>query len=80
MIDSDFAIKSALEEIFPVSGEPDWQEVVVAATAKRRVPRRAFVATLTAAVHDDIPGDWDARRIDIAMRDEDNGRVSMVQS
>jgi DNA replication and repair protein RecF len=34
---------------------------------------------VTAAVHDDVPGDWDARRIDIAMRDEDTGRVSMVQ-
>jgi DNA replication and repair protein RecF len=30
-------------------------------------------------VHDDIPADWDARRIDIAMRDEDTGQVSMVQ-
>jgi DNA replication and repair protein RecF len=34
---------------------------------------------VTAAVHDDVPGDWDARRIDIAMSDEDSGRVSMVQ-
>jgi DNA replication and repair protein RecF len=34
---------------------------------------------VTAAVHDDIPSDWDARRIDIALRDEDSGRVSMVQ-
>jgi DNA replication and repair protein RecF len=34
---------------------------------------------VTAAVHDDIPSDWDVRRIDIAMRDEDTGRVSMVQ-
>ena len=28
---------------------------------------------MTAAVHDDIPADWDARRIDITMRDEDSG-------
>jgi len=31
-------------------------------------------------VHDGIPSDWDARRIEITMRDEDTGRVSMVQS
>jgi DNA replication and repair protein RecF len=30
-------------------------------------------------VHDDIPSDWDARRIDIIMRDDDAGTVSMVQ-
>jgi len=34
---------------------------------------------VTAAVYDDIPSDWDARRIDIIMRDEDAGTVSMVQ-
>ncbi len=35
---------------------------------------------VTAAVHDDIPADWDARRIEIAMRDDDTGRTSMVSS
>jgi DNA replication and repair protein RecF len=34
---------------------------------------------VTAAVHEDIPADWDARRIDIAMRDDDTGRVSVVE-
>ena len=34
---------------------------------------------MTAAVADDIPGDWDARRIEITMRDDDSGRVSMVE-
>lgn len=48
--------------------------------------RRALVAVassaeqvlVTAAVHDDIPADWDARRIRIGMRDEDTGRTSEV--
>jgi DNA replication and repair protein RecF len=34
---------------------------------------------VTAAVHDDIPTDWDVRRVEIAMRDDDNGRISEVQ-
>jgi DNA replication and repair protein RecF len=33
---------------------------------------------VTAAVADDIPSDWDARRIEITMRDDDSGRVSVV--
>lgn len=33
---------------------------------------------VTAAVGDDIPADWDARRIEIRMVDEDSGRTSMV--
>jgi len=33
---------------------------------------------VTAAVGDDIPRDWDARRIEITMRDGDSGRVSVV--
>lgn len=35
---------------------------------------------VTAAVGDDIPADWDARRIEITMRDEDGGRISMVDA
>ena len=34
---------------------------------------------VTAAVGDDIPSDWDARRIGITMRDEDGGRISAVE-
>jgi DNA replication and repair protein RecF len=30
-------------------------------------------------VADDIPSDWDARRIGITMRDDDSGRVSAVE-
>jgi DNA replication and repair protein RecF len=29
-------------------------------------------------VHDDIPADWDARRVEITMRDDDAGRISEV--
>lgn len=53
-------------------------------TARRQalanVAANAEQVLVTAAVHDDIPSDWDARRIDITMRDEDTGRVSTVQS
>jgi DNA replication and repair protein RecF len=52
-------------------------------TARRQalanVAADAEQVLVTAAVHDDIPSDWDARRIEITMRDEDTGRVSMVQ-
>jgi len=34
---------------------------------------------VTAAVAEDIPGGWDARRIEIGMRDDDTGRISMVE-
>ncbi len=34
---------------------------------------------VTAAVADDIPAGWDARRVTIASRDDDSGRVSVVQ-
>jgi DNA replication and repair protein RecF len=46
--------------------------------ALANVAANAEQVLVTAAVHDDIPADWDARRIEITMRDEDNGRVSMV--
>jgi len=47
--------------------------------ALANVAANAEQVLVTAAVHDDIPADWDARRVDITMRDEDTGRVSMVQ-
>ena len=43
----------------------------VAATAEQ--------VLVTAAVADDIPAGWDARRVTIGSRDEDSGRVSVVQ-
>ncbi|VEG37504.1 DNA replication and repair protein RecF [Mycolicibacterium flavescens] len=33
---------------------------------------------VTAAVSEDVPADWDARRIGVTMRDEDSGRISVV--
>jgi DNA replication and repair protein RecF len=35
---------------------------------------------VTAAVLDDVPRDWDAKRVTIALRDDDNGPVSEVQT
>ena len=53
-------------------------------TARRRalaeVAASAEQVLVTAAVGEDIPADWDARRIEITMRDEDGGRISMVES
>jgi len=52
-------------------------------TARRNalagVAASAEQVLVTAAVADDIPADWDARRIEITMRDEDGGRVSVVE-
>jgi DNA replication and repair protein RecF len=51
-------------------------------TARRRaladVASSAEQVLVTAAVVEDIPGGWDARRIEISMRDDDNGRISTV--
>jgi DNA replication and repair protein RecF len=48
--------------------------------ALANVAASAEQVLVTAAVHDDIPADWDARRVEITMQDDDTGRVSMVQS
>ncbi len=51
-------------------------------SARRRalaqVAASAEQVLVTAAVHDDVPQDWDVRRVEIAMRDSDSGRVSEV--
>ena len=51
--------------------------------ARRRavanVAASAEQVLVTAAVAEDVPGDWDARRIEISMRDDDAGRISMVE-
>jgi DNA replication and repair protein RecF len=51
--------------------------------ARRRalagVASSAEQVLVTAAVAEDIPGDWDARRIEISMGDDDTGRISMVE-
>ena len=52
-------------------------------TARRaalsQVAGSAEQVLVTAAVHDDIPTDWDVRQINITMRDRDDGRISEVQ-
>ena len=47
--------------------------------ALANVAASAEQVLVTAAVAEDIPGDWDARRIEISMRDDDAGRISLVQ-
>lgn len=53
-------------------------------TARRdalaRVAATAEQVLVTAAVAEDIPQEWDARRIEITMRDGDEGRISEVVS
>jgi DNA replication and repair protein RecF len=52
--------------------------------ARRRalaaVAESAEQVLVTAAVTEDIPAGWDARRVQIEMRDDDSGRLSVVQS
>lgn len=52
--------------------------------ARRRalatVAESAEQVLVTAAVLEDIPADWDARRVHIDLRDDDSGRVSVVLS
>ncbi|PRC57217.1 DNA replication and repair protein RecF, partial [Mycobacterium sp. ITM-2017-0098] len=45
-----------------------------------QVAASAEQVLVTAAVHEDIPVDWDATRVEIAMEDRDSGRVSVVQA
>jgi DNA replication and repair protein RecF len=53
-------------------------------TSRRRalaaVAESAEQVLVTAAVLEDIPADWDARRVHIDLRDDDAGRVSVVLS
>ncbi|BBY63959.1 DNA replication/repair protein RecF [Mycolicibacterium helvum] len=53
-------------------------------SARRRalagVAADAEQVLITAAVGEDIPADWDATRIGIALRDDDDGRMSEVTS
>jgi DNA replication and repair protein RecF len=52
-------------------------------TARRQalanVAASAEQVLVTAAVNEDVPADWDARRIEITMHDEDTGRISEVK-
>ncbi len=53
-------------------------------TARRRalaaVAESAEQVLVTAAVLEDIPAGWDARRVTIDLRDDDSGRVSVAQA
>ncbi len=44
------------------------------------VAESAEQVLVTAAVLEDVPADWEARRVHIELRDDDSGRVSAVQS
>jgi DNA replication and repair protein RecF len=48
--------------------------------ALANVAASAEQVLITAAVHEDIPQDWDARKVEIVMTDDDAGRISQVQS
>lgn len=52
-------------------------------SARRRalaqVAATAEQVLVTAAVDDDIPADWDVRRVQIEMTDSDSGRISQVR-
>ncbi|BBY18586.1 DNA replication/repair protein RecF [Mycolicibacterium litorale] len=48
--------------------------------ALAQVAASAEQVLVTAAVEEDIPADWDARRIMIRMHDGEDGRVSMVEA
>lgn len=48
--------------------------------ALAQVAASAEQVLVTAAVHEDIPAAWDARRVEITMQDSDGGRVSVVQT
>jgi DNA replication and repair protein RecF len=47
--------------------------------ALANVAASAEQVLVTAAVGEDIPTDWDVRRIEITMRDDDEGRISEVK-
>jgi DNA replication and repair protein RecF len=53
-------------------------------TARRRalasVASSAEQVLVTAAVDEDIPADWEARRVPISLREDDDGRISVVES
>ncbi|MGE2835472.1 DNA replication/repair protein RecF [Mycobacterium sp. SMC-4] len=48
--------------------------------ALAQVAASAEQVLVTAAVDDDIPSDWDARRVRIEMTDSDSGRISQVRA
>lgn len=61
-----------LDDVFAELDNARRQALAVVAASAEQV-------LVTAAVADDIPGDWDARRIRVTMADDDSGPISMVQ-
>ncbi|KUI21521.1 DNA replication/repair protein RecF [Mycobacterium sp. GA-1285] len=61
-----------LDDVFAELDNSRRQALAAVAAAAEQV-------LVTAAVPEDIPGDWDARRIGVTMREEDLGRISMVE-
>jgi DNA replication and repair protein RecF len=53
-------------------------------TARRRalasVASSAEQVLVTAAVEEDVPAHWEARRVPISLREDDDGRISVVES
>jgi len=47
--------------------------------ALAHVAASAEQVLVTAAVHEDIPQDWDATQVEISMEEHDSGRISVVQ-
>jgi DNA replication and repair protein RecF len=60
-----------LDDVF-AELDPARREALAAAASS------AEQVLVTAAVVDDVPRDWDAKRVTIALRDSDDGRVSVV--
>lgn len=48
--------------------------------ALAKVAASAEQVLVTAAVPEDLPTDWDVRRIEVTMRDDDGGRISEVRT
>lgn len=61
-----------LDDVFAELDTARRQALAAAAASAEQV-------VVTAAVAEDIPADWDARHRTIAMREDDNGRISVVR-
>lgn len=62
-----------LDDVFAELDAARRQALATAAASAEQV-------LVTAAVADDVPRDWDATQVTIALREDDNGRVSAVQT
>lgn len=62
-----------LDDVFAELDAARRQALATAAASAEQV-------LVTAAVADDVPRDWDATQVMIALREDDSGRVSVVQT